>query len=65
MEILNCPLPQIKAAEDEISLGQLEEVADHARDELELIDYYFGTLMMSFIGLKDLFCILSYNFLWF
>ncbi len=33
---------QVKAAEDEMGLGQIEEVAEIARDELDLIEVYFG-----------------------
>ena len=33
---------QIKAIEDEIDLGQIEEVIEMAKDELELIDFYVG-----------------------
>jgi hypothetical protein len=32
----------IKAIEDEIALGQIEEVIEMAKDELALIDYYHG-----------------------
>jgi hypothetical protein len=34
---------QIKAIEKEIDLGQIEEVIAMAKDERELVDYYFGT----------------------
>lgn len=33
---------QIKAIEDAIDLGQIEEVIEMAKDELHLIDYYYG-----------------------
>ena len=33
---------QVKAIEDEIGIGQIEEIIDIAKDELELIDYYHG-----------------------
>ena len=35
---------QIRAIEDEIDLGQIEEVILIAQDELGLVDYYNGTL---------------------
>ncbi len=33
---------QVKKIEDEMDLGQLEEVIEIAKAELELIDYYYG-----------------------
>ena len=33
----------VKAIEDEVGLGQIEEVMEMAKRELELIDYYHGT----------------------
>lgn len=33
---------QIMEIEKEIDLGQIEEVIVMAKDELELIDYYYG-----------------------
>ena len=33
---------KVKFAEDEIALGQLEEVAEMAKDELFLINFYHG-----------------------
>lgn len=38
---------QIRAIEDEIDLGQIEEVIQMAKNELNLIDYYHGTLLVS------------------
>ena len=35
---------QIKAIEEEIDLGQIEEVIEIAKDELKLIDIYYGKL---------------------
>lgn len=35
---------QFKAIEDEIDLGQIEEVIEMAKSELELIDYYYGKI---------------------
>ncbi len=35
---------QIKAIEDEIDLGQIEEVIEMSKTELELIDFYYGKL---------------------
>ncbi len=32
----------VKAIEDEIALGQIEEVIEMAKNELTLIDYYHG-----------------------
>ena len=37
----------IRAIEDEIDLGQIEEVIQMAKNELNLIDYYHGTLLVS------------------
>ena len=34
----------IKKIEDEIGLGQIEEVIEMAKTELQLIDYYYGTV---------------------
>ena len=34
----------MKAIEDEIGIGQIEEVIYMAKDELCLIDYYYGTM---------------------
>lgn len=39
----------IKAIEDEISLGQIEEVIEMAKDELTLIDYYHGSCFSSIL----------------
>ena len=33
---------KIKEIEDEINLGQIEEVIEMAKDELELVDFYYG-----------------------
>jgi len=33
---------QIKSIEDELDLGQIEEVIEMAKDELKLIDTYVG-----------------------
>lgn len=33
---------QVMDIEREIDLGQIEEVIEMAKDELELIDYYYG-----------------------
>jgi hypothetical protein len=33
---------QIKAIEDEIALGQIEEVIVICKDELLLVEYYYG-----------------------
>ena len=33
---------QIKEIEDAIELGQIEEVIQMAKDELKLIDFYYG-----------------------
>lgn len=38
---------QIKKIEDEIELGQIEEVIEMAKDELVLIDYYYGTTVLD------------------
>lgn len=37
----------VKAIEDEVGLGQIEEVMEMAKRELELIDYYHGTTDLS------------------
>ena len=39
--IYNCY--QIKEIENEINLGQIEEVIEMAKDEMSLVDYYYGT----------------------
>lgn len=33
---------QIKAIEDEIDLGQIEEVIEMAKDEINVVNYYIG-----------------------
>ena len=43
------PHPQIRTIEDEIDLGQIEELILIAQDELGLSDYYFGTPISYFI----------------
>ena len=37
---------QIKSIENEIDLGQIEEVIEMAKDELKLIDYYHGAIAL-------------------
>ena len=36
---------QIKAIEDEIDLGQIEEVIEMAKDEMDVVKFYIGTLL--------------------
>ena len=36
---------KVKAIEDEIELGQLEEVIEMAKDELTTIDFYYGMIL--------------------
>jgi hypothetical protein len=38
---------QIKAIEDEIALGQIEEVIVICKDELLLVEYYYGKQMIQ------------------
>jgi hypothetical protein len=37
---------QIKKIEDEIGLGQIEELIEMAKDELHLVDYYIGIIFL-------------------
>lgn len=39
----------IKEIEDELELGQIEEVIENAKDELELIDYYYENKMWELV----------------
>lgn len=47
MPTLIISFQQIKKIEDEIELGQIEEVIEMAKDELVLIDYYYGTTVLD------------------
>lgn len=38
---------KIKEIEDEIDLGQIEQVIEMAKDELKLVDYYYGKKKLS------------------
>lgn len=42
LSLQHCPL-KILEIENELDLGQIEEVITMGKDELELIDYYYGT----------------------
>ena len=35
-------ITQIKTIEDEIALGQIEEVIEMAKEELDLVEFYYG-----------------------
>ena len=40
---------QVRAAEDTIGLGQMEEVIEVANDELVLIEEYYGRFMFTYL----------------
>lgn len=40
-------IEDLKKLENDIGLGQVEEVIEMAKTELELIDYYYGMLIYS------------------